>query len=75
MTIRYGKITECSFKGLVYDREDTAVNEGLRGRELHSITDWRQTLAELSPAQVPNDATGDWLNKVFGNTPEEKTSS
>ncbi|KAH8843897.1 hypothetical protein MCOR27_000204 [Pyricularia oryzae] len=75
MTIRYGKITECSFKGLVYDREDTAVNEGLRGRELHSITDWRQTLAELSPAQVPNNATGDWLNKVFGNTPEEKTGS
>ncbi|TLS22576.1 uncharacterized protein PpBr36_06423 [Pyricularia pennisetigena] len=75
MTVRYGKITECSFRGLVYDREDTAVNEGLLGREVHSITDWRQTLAELSPAQLPNSATGDWLNKVFGNTPEQKKSS
>ncbi|KAI6358707.1 hypothetical protein MCOR25_007276 [Pyricularia grisea] len=72
MTIRYGKITECNFKGLVYDREDTAVNEGLLGRELCSITDWRQTLAELSPAWMPNEAVGEWLNKVFGNTPEDK---
>lgn len=67
MTIRHGKITECSFRGLVYDREDTAVNEGLLGRNLNEITDWRQTLAQLSPAWLPNTATGHWLNDVFGN--------
>ncbi|EJT76513.1 hypothetical protein GGTG_06432 [Gaeumannomyces tritici R3-111a-1] len=79
MTIRYGKIKNCDIAGidsassLSHDTSSgteamASLNNALVGLNLHEITDWRNTLARLSPASPAISSVGSWLNTIFGNS-------
>ncbi|KAL8377341.1 hypothetical protein RB595_008159 [Gaeumannomyces hyphopodioides] len=78
MTVRYGKIKNCditsidSASSLPQDTSSgtkamASLNSALVGLNLWEITDWRNTLARLSPVSPAILSAGSWLNTIFGN--------